>query len=353
MSSTVRQLADLVGGRVEGDGEIIIESARPLRDAGPGAITFVDHERHRAELGSSGAAAAVVSIDTPHFKMALIRVADPRAAFTKIAQHLHARPPLPVHGIDPLASVNATARIGAEASVEAFAAIGAGTVIGSRCRIASGAVIGRDCRLGDDVTLHAHVVLYDGTILGNRVTVHANSVLGADGFGYRFENGRHVKVPQLGSIEIGDDVEIGACSTIDRGTFGATRIGTGTKIDNLVMVAHNCSIGRHNILVSQMGMAGSSSTGDYVMIAGQVGVVGHVHIGDRSSIGGQAAVTKDVAPGSRMLGSPATPEQEQKRMLMALARLPEVKKSVRRILQHLGLQAKDINGRAAEDQHAA
>jgi UDP-3-O-[3-hydroxymyristoyl] glucosamine N-acyltransferase len=353
MSSTVQQLADLVGGRVEGNGEIVIEAALPLRDARPGAITFVDHDRHSDELNPTCAAAAVVSLDAPRLEMTLIRVADPRSAFTKIAQYLHARPPLPVHGIDPLASVHSTVRMGPEASVEAFAAIGAGTVIGTRCRIASGAVIGRDCRLGDDVTLHAHVVLYDGTIVGNRVTVHANSVLGADGFGYRFENGRHVKVPQLGSIEVGDDVEIGACTTIDRGTFSATRIGTGTKIDNLVMVAHNCSIGQHNILVSQMGMAGSSSTGDYVMIAGQVGVVGHVHIGDRCTIGGQAAVTKDVAPSSRMLGSPATPEQEQKRMLMALARLPELKKSVRRILQHLGLQTKDVAGRSADDHHAA
>jgi UDP-3-O-[3-hydroxymyristoyl] glucosamine N-acyltransferase len=141
----------------------------------------------------------------------------------------------------------------------------------------------------------------------------------------------------LGRLEIGDDVEIGACTTIDRGTFGATRIGSGTKIDNLVMVAHNCQIGQHNILISQVGLAGSSSTGDYVTLAGQVGVVGHVRIGDKSAIGGQAAVTKDVPAGSRMLGSPATPEQEQKRMLMALARLPELKKAVRRILQHLGL----------------
>ena len=176
-------------------------------------------------------------------------------------------------------------------------------------------------------------------ILGDRVTVHANAVFGADGFGYQFENGRHVKVPQLGHVEIGSDVEIGACTTIDRGTFGATRIGEGTKIDNLVMIAHNCQIGRHNILVSQMGMAGSSRTGDYVTIAGQVGVVGHVHIGDRCTIGGQAAVTKDVAAGSRMLGSPATPEREQKRMLMALSRLPELKRAVRRILRHLDLAA--------------
>ena len=146
-----------------------------------------------------------------------------------------------------------------------------------------GAVVGRNCRLGDDVTLHPHAVLYDDTVLGNRVIVHANAVIGADGFGYRMQDGRHVKMPQFGCVEIGDDVEIGAGTTIDRGTFQATRIGAGTKIDNLVQIGHNCQIGRHNLFVSQVGIAGSCSTGDYVVLAGQVGVADHVHIGDRAA----------------------------------------------------------------------
>jgi UDP-3-O-[3-hydroxymyristoyl] glucosamine N-acyltransferase len=168
--------------------------------------------------------------------------------------------------------------------------------------------------------------------------MHANSVVGADGFGYRFQNGRHVKVPQLGSVEIGDDVEIGACTTIDRGTFQATRIGAGTKIDNLVQVGHNCQVGKHNLFVSQMGIAGSSSTGDYVVVAGQVGIVDHVHIGDRVMIGGQAGVTKDVPAGLHILGSPATPEREQKRILMSLEKLPEIRRELRKIKQHLGMK---------------
>jgi UDP-3-O-[3-hydroxymyristoyl] glucosamine N-acyltransferase len=144
--------------------------------------------------------------------------------------------------------------------------------------------VGRFCRLGDDVTLYPHATLYDETVLGDRAVIHANAVLGADGFGYRLQEGRHVKVPQLGHVEIGADVEIGACTTVDRGTFQATRIGDGTKIDNLVMVAHNCQIGRHNLFVSQMGIAGSSTTGDYVVVAGQAGIVDHVRIGDRATI---------------------------------------------------------------------
>src|SRR5262249_26174678 len=148
---------------------------------------------------------------------------------------------------------------------------------------------------GDDVTLHPHVVLYEGTTLGHRVVVHANSVLGADGFGYRFHEGRHVKVPQLGAVAVGDDVEIGACTTIDRGTFQVTRIGAGTKIDNLVMIAHNCQIGEHNMLVGQVGIAGSCITGDYVVMAGQVGIADHVHIHDRAVVGAGSGVNRDIA----------------------------------------------------------
>jgi UDP-3-O-[3-hydroxymyristoyl] glucosamine N-acyltransferase len=211
-------------------------------------------------------------------------------------------------------------------------------VIGARCKVHSGAVIGRHCWLGDDVTVYPNAVLYEGTVLGNRVIVHANSVVGADGFGYRFQNGRHVKVPQLGHVEVGDDVEVGACTTIDRGTFQATRVGEGTKIDNLVQVAHNCKLGRHNLVISQVGIAGSCSTGDYVVMAGQVGVADHVHIGDRVVVGAKAGVTKDIAAGQRVLGAPATPERDQKRVLMTLERLPEMRKELRRIKLHLGLK---------------
>jgi UDP-3-O-[3-hydroxymyristoyl] glucosamine N-acyltransferase len=281
-----------------------------------------------------------VSPTVPANGKALIRVADPLAAFVAIARHLHPRPAPPPHGIDPLAHVHPTAVIGPDASVLAFAVVGPGAVVGARCHLHSGAVVGRDCRLGDDVTLHPHAVLYDGTIVGHRVTVHANAVVGADGFGYRFQDGRHVKTPQLGYVEVGDDVELGACTTVDRGTFGPTRVGAGTKIDNLVMVGHNCQVGRHNVIVSQVGMAGSSETGDYVVIAGQVGVVDHVRIGTGCVIGGQAAVTKDVPPGQKMLGSPATPEREQKRLIMSLNAVPRLRERMRAVERKLGMDGR-------------
>ncbi len=337
MAVTVRQLAELVQGRLVGDGDLVIHAARPLKEAQSGEITFVEDDKHAPQLQDCLASAAVVSPAVPVNGKTLIQVSDPLNAFVAIVRLLHGRPEPPLHGVDPLAAIHPTATIGPEASVYPFATIGEGTVLGARCTIYSGVAIGRFCRLGDDVTVYPNAVLYDGTIVADRVIVHANAVLGADGFGYRLHNGRHIKVPQLGHVEIGPDVEIGACTTIDRGTFQATRIGAGTKIDNLVQIGHNCRIGRHNLLVSQMGMAGSSGTGDYVVVAGQVGIVSHVNIGDRVMIGGQAGVTKDVPEGQRILGSPATPEREQKKILMSLEKLPEIRRELRRIKQHLGL----------------
>jgi UDP-3-O-[3-hydroxymyristoyl] glucosamine N-acyltransferase len=341
VSVTVQQLAELVHGQVDGDGSAVIANARTLREAQPGDITFVENDKHEREFHACQATAAVVPPDLPANGQALIRVADPLAAFVRIVRHLHGLPELPPQGIDARACVHPTAVIGAEASVMPFAVIGEGSTIGARCQIHSGAVVGRFCRLGDNVTLYPNAVLYDGTIVGDRVIVHANAVLGADGFGYRFQEGRHAKVPQLGHVEVADDVEIGACTTIDRGTFQATRIGAGTKIDNLVQIGHNCQIGAHNMIVSQVGIAGSSSTGNYVVLAGQVGVVGHVHIGDGVTIGAQSGVRKDVSAGQRMFGTPAVPEREQKRIIINLERLPEFRRDLHRIKQHLGMKDED------------
>jgi UDP-3-O-[3-hydroxymyristoyl] glucosamine N-acyltransferase len=337
MPSTVRELAALVGGDVHGDGDLAIHAARGVTEAGFGHITFAETDKHLTDLHSSPASAAVVPTTAPANGKALIRVSDPRAAFLVIAGHLHRRPDPPPHGIDPLAAIHPTASFGPGVSVYPFAVVGEGCIVGARCRIDPGAVIGRDCRLGDDVRLFPHAVLYDGTILGHRVVVHAHAVIGADGFGYQFQNGQHVKVPQLGHVEIADDVEIGAGTTIDRGTYGPTRVGTGTKIDNLVMIGHNCQIGRHNILVGQVGLAGSCETGDFVVIAGQAGIADHIRLGAGSVIGAQTGVAKDVPPNQRMFGTPALPLQDQKRIVASLANLPSLRKRLRVVEKHLGL----------------
>jgi UDP-3-O-[3-hydroxymyristoyl] glucosamine N-acyltransferase len=338
VSITVQQLAELVEGKLTGDGSVLIHAARPLQEAGPGHITFVEGEKQARCLPSCKASAVVARPGLAVNGTPLIEVADPLNAFLAIFRFLHGQPDAPAHGIDARAYVHPTARLGAGVSLHPFVAIGSGTTIGDRCRFYAGVVVGRNCRIGDDVVLYPHVTIYDDSTLGHRVRIHANSVIGADGFGYRFHDGRHLKVPQLGTVEIGDDVEIGACTTIDRGTFQATLIGAGTKIDNLVQVAHNCHIGRHNLLVGQVGIAGSCSTGDYVVMAGQVGVADHVHIGDRAMVGAKAGVMKDIPAGQSVLGAPAQPEREAKVMLLTLERLPELHRDVRRIKKALNLE---------------
>jgi UDP-3-O-[3-hydroxymyristoyl] glucosamine N-acyltransferase len=338
VSVTLQELAALVHGEVLGDVNMIVHAARPAPEAEAGDITFVENEQHAHLLHGCRASAAIVPASFPANGLSIIRVTDPLSAFVTVVRRLHGQTEPDKHGIDVRAFVDPSAAIGPDASIYPFAHVGEGSTVGARCRLHSGAVVGRHCRLGDDVVLYPNAVLYDGTIVGNRVIIHANAVIGADGFGYRLQNGCHVKVPQLGHVDIGDDVEIGACTTIDRGTFQATRIGAGTKVDNLVQIGHNCKIGRHNLFVSQVGMAGSSSTGDYVVIAGQVGIVDHVHIGERAIVGAKAGVTKDIPAGQRVLGAPATPEREQKRILMTLERLPEIRKDIQRLKQHLHLE---------------
>lgn len=337
MPITVRELAALVGGDVHGDGDVSIVAARAVRDAGFGDITFAESDKHLRAFEISQASAAVVSVAASTNGKPLIRVADPLAAFITIACKLHARPAPEASGIDRLASVHPTAILAPDVSVHPFAVIGAGCVIGARCRIHTGAVLGANCRLGDDVTLYPQAVLYDDTVLGNRVIIHAHAVIGADGFGYRMQDGKHIKTPQLGYVEIADDVEIGAGATIDRGTFGPTRIGMGTKIDNLVMVGHNCQIGRHNVFAAQVGIAGSCETGDYVMMAGQVGVADHVLIGAGAVLMAQAGVAKNIPANQRMFGTPAMHEYELKRVIASQYKLPELRKRVKAIEQNLGM----------------
>jgi UDP-3-O-[3-hydroxymyristoyl] glucosamine N-acyltransferase len=337
MSLTVLELAELVQGRISGDPHLQITAARPLSDAGEGHITFVENQRYLNDLSSSRASAFVVPESMPADGRTVIHAADPLAAFAVIFRKFQGREEEKPAGIHSSAFVHPTAQVGPNPTIEPFAYVGAGCVVGARCRIRCGVVIGAGCTIGDDVTLHPNVVLYDRTILGHRVIVHANAVLGADGFGYRLQGGKHVKVEQFGCVEIGDDVEIGAGTTIDRGTFQATRVGPGTKIDNLVQIGHNCRIGPHNLIVSQVGIAGSCSTDAYVVLAGQVGIADHVHIGQGAVVGAKGGVWKDVLPGARVLGTPAKSEREQKRVIISLEKLPDLLRDVRRIKQRLGL----------------
>ncbi len=349
MSYLLQDLATLVGGTVKGNGRVEITGFRPITEAGPGHITFVEDAKHARLLAGCQASAAVVGPDVEAGELPVISVAKPLAAFTRIAEHILGVRPPPVTGIHSQAAVSKSAQIGGEPSIGPFAVVGDNTVVGARCRIMSGAVIGDGCRLGNDVVIHPNVVLYPNTVVGNRVIIHAGAVIGSDGFGYRTEGGRHVKVAQLGYVEIGDDVEIGAGTTVDRGTFHVTRIGEGTKIDNLAQIAHNVQIGRHNLIVSQVGIAGSSKTGDYVVIAGQVGVKDHVTIGERAIVGGMAGVMRDIPAGEHWVGIPATPEREQFRMQVNLHKIPELREQ----LHALAKRVDELEGAAGLKRKSA
>lgn len=335
MSLTVRQLAEWVNGEVVGDPDTPLHSPASLDDAKPGDFTFVvDGDKNLKAWVTSKASAAIVGPSVPADSRPVVRVADPIAAFIGVALRLRGdRSHSP--GVHPTAVIHPTARIGSNAHIAAHAVIGEGTTIGANATISSGVVIGRYCAIGDGVTLFPNAVVCDDSVFGNRVTVHANAVIGADGFGYRLVKGRHEKIPQVGTVELGDDVEIGACSTVDRGAVGPTRIGTGTKIDNQVMVAHNCRIGRHNILIAQAGLAGSCSTGDYVVLAGQAGVADHIHIGDRAVIGAQSGLIGDVPPDTEMLGSPAFPRRDYLRTVLAIQKLAELRDEVKALKKQL------------------
>ena len=346
MQVTVSALASLVRGRVHGPADRAIEAARTLQEAGPADVSFLENERNIRHLKGCRAGALIIPSalvsrlgdlvcgDDGH-AFAFIEVDDPLGAFVCAVRHLHGEPAVPSPGIAPQAAIHPTAQLGPDCTVMPFAAIAEGAVLGARCVIYPGACVGAGCRLGDDVVLHPHAVLYDRTVLGNRVVVHAGAVLGADGFGYRFVGGVHVKIPQMGNVEVGDDVEIGAGSTVDRGTFQSTRIGRGTKIDNLVMIAHNCRIGRHNLLASQVGIAGSCTTGEYVVMAGQVGIADHVTINDRVVIGAGSGVPSDIPAGERVLGYPAWPERDARRIMVSMSSLPALLKRVRQLEQQL------------------
>jgi len=329
MATRLAEIASLVGGNLLGDGQLPISGAAALADAGSGDITLVDRRERAGKLTSTSAAAAIVPRDLAPEGIAVIQVDDVHAAFAKIVAHFRALRQRPRIGASGKATISLSARLGADVDVHPGATIGDDCEIGDGSTIHAGVHIMAGCKLGDHVTVFPNAVLYENTIVGPRSIIHACAVLGANGFGYKLVDGRYELAGQLGWVELGADVEIGAGATVDRGTYGPTVIGEGTKVDDQVMIAHNCRIGRHNMLCSQVGIAGSTTTGDYVVMAGQVGVRDHVHIGARAVLGAMAGVINDVPEGVTMIGIPATPERDQKVKLAALAKLPEMRRQLK------------------------
>jgi UDP-3-O-[3-hydroxymyristoyl] glucosamine N-acyltransferase len=333
MPTTLSALAQLVGGRVAGDSALEISGAATLLDCGPGDVTLVDKIERAPQLASSPARAVVVPHDVPTDALPVpaIVVADVHAAFAAIVTHFRPARTRSRKGICPGAFVSGTARLADDVDVHPGASVADDAEIGAGSTLYPGARVMDGCRLGRNVTLHPNAVLYEGTIVGDNSIVHSGAVLGANGFGYRLVDGTHQPSAQLGWVEIGRDCEIGACSTVDRGTYGPTIIGDGSKLDNLVMIGHNCQLGRHNMICSQVGIAGSTTTGDYVVMAGQVGVRDHVHIGTRAVLGAKCGISSDVPDDAHMLGTPAIRERDQKILFAAIFKLPELRRQFKRL----------------------
>ncbi len=331
MQTTLADIAKLVDGLLIGTGDLVIHGAATLCDAEPGQITLVDCQEKGRNLSACRASAVIAPKQFDADGLPTIHVDDVHGAFTAVLSYF--RPPRREQrlGISPQAVVSPTARLGRDVDVHPLATIGDDAIVGDGATIHAGAQVMNGCQIGEGTIIFPNAVLYENTIVGPRCVIHAGAVLGAWGFGYCMVEGRHQISAQLGNVVLGADVEIGAGTTIDRGTYGPTVIGEGTKIDDLVMVAHNCRIGKHNMLCSQVGIAGSTTTGDYVVMAGQVGVRDHVHIGDQAVLGAMAGVVNDVPDGARMIGIPATPEREQKLKQAALSKLPEMRRELRKL----------------------
>lgn len=321
---TLRELAGAIHARLEGDPDVAVSGVAPLEQAGPSDISFLANPRYEESARRSGAAAVIVDERFSGNGGNLLRVANPYLAFAHAVELLLPEPPAEP-GVDPTAIVHPEARIATDASVGPLAIIGPGAVVGKGASIGAACVVDPGVEIGEGARIFPRVTLHAGTRLGARCVVQSGSVLGSDGFGYATdERGVHHKVPQRGGLLIGDDVEIGANVTIDRGSAADTVIGRGTKIDNLVHIAHNVSIGQNAFIVAQVGVAGSTTIGDHAVIAGQAGIVGHVKIGDRARLGAQAGVIGDVPADAEYSGYPARSHREQMRAYALFARLPEM-----------------------------
>lgn len=318
--------------RLEGRGERLIHAVATLEDARDGEISFLSNPKYEKYLQTTRAAAVVLRPDVQAPKsLDLIRTDEPYAAITALIVELHGyrRHTRPLSS--SAAFISPSARVGRNAMIHPGATIDEDVVIGDDAVIYPGCYVGPRCRIGDRLLLYPNVVIYEDTKIGNRVTIHACSVIGEDGLGYAPVGGKWVKIPQIGHVEIGDDVEIGANCSIDRATLGRTFIGAGTKLSNLIAIGHGTHIGEDCLFVAQVGLAGSVEVGKHVTMAGQVGVVGHVSIGDNATLAAKAGVINNVPPGETYLGQPAIPIRDMKRQVAYAMRLPELNQTVRKL----------------------
>ncbi len=342
------KLADIaaeIDGILEGDGNIEISGLSGLADASAGDITFLANLRYASQMASTSASAVLVSFDWEgNCPCAVIRVPDADSAYSKVGVLVSPPPIVFAPHIHATAVIAEDVTIGNRVYIGPHCVVEPRSVIGDDCVLVAGVYIGHECVLGESCMIHAHVSLRERSCLGNRVIIHNGSVIGSDGFGYLPDkNGVWQKVMQLGSVDIGDDVEIGANVTIDRSRFGKTIIGKGVKLDNLVQIAHNVRVGDHTVMASQSGISGSTHVGCHVQVGGQAGVVGHLNIGDRVIIGGKAGVTKNIDSGMMISGFPAIDHRKSTKIKAHIARLPELKKRVAQLEAEVAAMKKGLD----------
>jgi UDP-3-O-[3-hydroxymyristoyl] glucosamine N-acyltransferase len=329
-SMTLKTLAEAVEGRVIGNPDLVIRGAAGLEEAREGEITFLANPKYAPMLRETKASAVILSKPGPGISCSQLIVSDPYYAFSRILTMLTETAFRP-NGISPQASIGKGARLGRDVSIHPFVTVGDRAVIGDRVTLFPGVYIGEETEIGDDSLIYPNVSIREKVTVGRRVIIHSGTVVGSDGFGFATHEGRHHKIPQIGTVLIGDDVEIGANVAVDRAAMGKTVIRRGTKIDNLVQIAHNVIIGEDCLIVSQVGISGSTGIGHHVTLAGQTGVAGHLTIGDHVVAGGRTGVTKDIDSHRVVSGFPAMPHRQWLEAQAVFTHLPELRKRIKEL----------------------
>jgi UDP-3-O-[3-hydroxymyristoyl] glucosamine N-acyltransferase len=341
VKKTLKEIARIIDGEVVGDPDVIITGVSGIKEAKEGDITFLANPKYAPLLEKTHASAVITSRDVTSSSKPLIRTNNPSLAFTKIVSFM-----LPVEirhprGIDPGAVIGKDAKLGKGIALGPYVVVADNVSIGDNTIIYSGSYIGHDSVIGSDAIIYPNVSIRERITIGNRVIIHSGTVIGSDGFGFVSVEGKHLKIPQIGTIEIGDDVEIGANVTIDRARFEKTVIGRGTKIDNLVQIAHNVVIGENSLIVAQVAIAGSTTVGNNVILAGQVGIVGHISIGDNAVVMAQSGVNKSIPADTMVWGYPAKPVEIARKVNACVQNLPRLYKTIAELKKKIAeLQAK-------------
>lgn len=353
MQTTVGQLAALIEGAVEGDGSIAIRGISSIEDAQDGDITFAENDKLLSSAGRSRASAVIAPANSPmpadcSAGKPLIRVKNPRFAFAQVLR-IFAPEPKVYKGIHPTAILGENVSLGRNASVHALAVIGDNVRLGENCVIYPFVYLGDNVSVGDNCVIYPHVVLHDNTEIGSAVVIHSGSVLGTDGFGYMFIENRHYKIPQIGRVIVEDDVEIGANVTIDKARTGSTRIGAGTKIDNLVHIGHNVTVGKNCVIVAQVGVSGSVDIGDGVILAGQVGIKDHVTIGDGTIVAAKTGVIGDLPAGSFVSGVYGRPHGNEMRAQALFSKLPDLNRQIKDLEERLAAMEQALKAKGGTE----